>query len=102
MGFQAAKNERPGELETARIDFYLEAVQAAEAEIRYKQAVEQERARADALASQVAAVQAELKTARSRQAPAADTTQALKRELDQERGNAAALARELDSARNKI
>src|SRR5229473_1142906 len=96
------------EFDKARI-VGLEAVQATEAEIKQRQALERERDRADALARELTSLRAELDAARiagPEVAQAAEAEikqkQALEQERKQERDKADALARELTSLRAEL
>ncbi len=92
------------ELEAARIAG-AEVAQAAEAEIKQKQALEQERDRADALARELNSVRAELDTARAAGLETAQTTEAAKIEQElafgKERDKTETVARELAAARKE-
>jgi hypothetical protein len=93
------------ELDTARIDNYLESVQAAEAETKQRQALAQERDRADALARELSSAKAELdvaRTARSKAEQAADSEDKQKRALEPKRDKSDSLARELGSLRAEL
>ena len=97
------------ELNTARIDSYLEGVQALDAELKQRQALEREQARADGLARDLTAIQAELGAARTegpkaQQAATAEVEQkhALEQKLKQERERAEGLAGELTSLRAEL
>ena len=76
------------------------AAQAAEAEIKQREALEQERGRADTLAREVTSLQADLAAARDAGAKAAQAAEAeikQREALEQERGRADTLAREVTS-----
>ena len=97
------------ELNTARIDSYLEGVQTLDAELKQRQALEREQARADRLARDLAAIQAELAAARTEGPKAAQAAtaeveqkQALEQQLKQERERAEGLAGELTSLRAEL
>ena len=89
------------ELDAAR-NAGWEAAKAIEAETKQKQALEQERGRAQTLARELTSVQAELDAARNTGLEAAKAVEAetkQKQALEQERGRADTLARELTSPR---
>jgi hypothetical protein len=97
------------ELNTARIDAYLEGVQALDAELKQRQALEREQARADRLARELTGIQAELAAARTegpkaQQAATAEVEQkqALEQKHKQERERAEGLAAELTSLRAEL
>src|SRR5260221_12211244 len=99
--FAGALSSLRAELDAAR-NVGSEVVQAAEAEIKQKHALKQERGRADALARELSSLRAELDAARkvgSEVAQAAEADIKQKRGLKQERDRADALARELTSLR---
>jgi hypothetical protein len=78
---------------------------AEAARIKQKQALEQERGRADALAGELTSLRAELDTARtagSEAVQAGEVEIKQKQALEQERGRADALARELTSLRAEL
>jgi hypothetical protein len=93
------------ELEKARIAG-LEAVRVLESNVNQRQALQQEHARADALAGEVASLRAELDARNAApdaaQVAAAEQKQALERELNQERDKTSALSRELSSLREEL
>ena len=102
--FAGALSSLRAELDAAR-NVGSEVVQAAEAEIKQKHALKQERGRADALARELSSLRAELDTARKvgpevAQAAAAEIKQ--KQALKQEQDRADALARELSSLRAEL
>jgi hypothetical protein len=92
------------ELDAARATG-LEAVQAAEAEIKQKQALDQERGRADTLARELTSLRAELDAARATGLEAVQAAEAAKIEqklaFGKERDKSETLARELASARKE-
>jgi chromosome segregation ATPase len=92
---------------TSSLRTELDAVRSAAeaARIKQKQALEQERGRADALAGGLASLQAVLETARVAGLEAAQATEAEIKErqaLEQERGRADALGREVISLRAEL
>jgi hypothetical protein len=92
---------------TSSLRTELDAVRSAAeaARIRQKQALEQERGRADALAGELASLQAVLETARVLGVEAAQATEAEIKErqaLEQKRGRADALEREVISLRAEL
>jgi hypothetical protein len=93
------------ELEKARIAG-LEAARVLESTVNQRRALQQEHARADALARQVASLRVELDARNAApdavQVAAAEQKQALERELNQERDKTSALARELSSLREEL
>ena len=97
------------ELNTARINSYLENVQALDAELKQRQALEREQARADRLARDLTAIQTELAAARTEgpkaeQVATAEVEQkrALEQKLKQERERAEGVAGELTSLRAEL
>ena len=82
---------RSGRNSTPRGTQGSKAAQAAEAEIKQKEALEQERGRADTLAREVTSLRAELDAARNvgpKAAQAAEAEIKQKEALEQERGRA--------------
>ncbi len=89
---------------TASLQGELDALRSAAeaARIKQKQALDQERDRADALARELTSVWAELDTARVGGSQTVHPPEAEKQALEQERGRADALARELTSLRAEL
>jgi hypothetical protein len=97
------------ELNTARIDSYLEGAQTLDAELKQRQALEREQAKADRLARDLAAIQGELAAARTEGPKAAQATtaeveqkQAFEQQFKQERDRAEGLASELTLLRAEL
>ena len=102
--FAGALSSLRAELDAAR-KVGSEVVQAAEAEIKQKQALKQERDRADALARELSSVRAELDAAAQSVGPKVAQAAAAveqKQALKQERDRADALTRELTSLRAEL
>src|SRR5258708_4783182 len=103
--FAGALSSLRAELDAAR-KVGSEVAQAAEADIKQKRALKQERDRADALARELTSLRAESDTARAAGQEAARTAEAakIKQELalKQERDRGEALARELTSPRAEL
>lgn len=96
--------DRPPLVSRAEFDALRSTAEAAS--VKQQQALDQQRARADALARELASLQAELEAVRTvdseEAVQAAAALIAQMRALDQERARADALARELGSVRNEL